>query len=245
MAQPESPISIAGIIRDRVAEGGERVWRFDDFSDLPALGVAQSLSRMARTGDIERLGRGVYYRGRKTGFGPSRPAPDTLFKIAVKDTPVFPAGLSAAHRLGFTTQVPATIEISTTALHLSRRWIGIATRVRTGRPTAWQDLSEMEGALLEFLRDGGDHSELNVAETHRKTLDALRTPGRFERLAGIAQTEPPRVRALLGALGEILGVSPELTDPLRQSLNRLSRFDFGRFQSLPNAHRWQAKVAPQ
>jgi len=243
MAYSESSVSIAGTIRDRVAEGGERVWRFDDFADLPSIGVAQSLSRMARTGEIERLGRGIYYRGRKTRLGPSRPTPDMLFSLAVSDNPIFPAGLSAANCLGFTTQIPAKVDVSTTAIRLVRPSLGNSTRVRTGRPTAWKTLSETDGALLEFLRDGGVYSEFNDSETYRMTLHSLGTAGCFDRIAGVAESEPPRVRALLGALGEILGVSSDAIETLKQSLNPLSRFDFGRFNNLPNARRWQGQAA--
>jgi hypothetical protein len=53
--------------------------------------------------------------------------------------------------------------------------------------------------------------------------------------------EPPRVRAMLGALGEELSISSRLLDELRGSLNPLSRYDFGRLESLRYAKQWQAK----
>lgn len=69
----------------------------------------------------------------------------------------------------------------------------------------------------------------------------LREEGRYLRLAEVADTEPPRVRALLGALGEQLGGHPKVVSQLLDSLNPLSRFDFGLFTGLPNAKAWQAK----
>lgn len=48
-------------------------------------------------------------------------------------------------------------------------------------------------------------------------------------------------RAMLGALGEELDMSPRLLDQLQRSLNPLSRFDFGRLSSLRHARQWQAK----
>lgn len=63
----------------------------------------------------------------------------------------------------------------------------------------------------------------------------------YRRLAAVAGTEPPRVRAILGALGEQLGRPTRELDRLRASLNPSSRFDFGMFTDLPNARAWQAK----
>jgi hypothetical protein len=57
----------------------------------------------------------------------------------------------------------------------------------------------------------------------------------------VAFTEPPRVRAIIGALLELSNVAQSTVEPLKKSLNPLSKFDFGLFTELPNAHQWQAK----
>jgi hypothetical protein len=64
---------------------------------------------------------------------------------------------------------------------------------------------------------------------------------RLWKMASAALAEPPRVRAMLGALLEWSSFPEALFAPLRGSLNPLSRFDFGLFAALPNAKRWQAK----
>ena len=60
------------MVRQRIERGGERLWRLQDFRDLPFTAVAQALSRLTRKGMIERLSKGVYYRTRDTPFGKSR-----------------------------------------------------------------------------------------------------------------------------------------------------------------------------
>jgi hypothetical protein len=60
---------VATAVRLRIERGGERLWRLEDFRDLPFPAVAQALSRMARAGTIERLSKGTYYRSRETAFG--------------------------------------------------------------------------------------------------------------------------------------------------------------------------------
>ena len=63
----------------------------------------------------------------------------------------------------------------------------------------------------------------------------------FERLIVIADAKPPRVRAMLGAIGQELSKSRQQLQQLRQNLNPISRFDFGILRNLCYAKEWQAK----
>ena len=124
---------------------------------------------------------------------------------------------------------------------LPRKLVGTGTVVHTRRPEAWARLSESDAALLDFLRRKAKSTELSPEATARKVLGLLSEEGRFERLYKVARFEPPRVRAMLGALGQQLGKNPKALEKLRASLNPLSRFDFGPLAGLPFARDWQAK----
>jgi hypothetical protein len=239
-ARPKSRRTTA-LIRQRIERGGERLWRLEDFRDLPFSAVAQALSRLTREGAVERLSKGVYYRNRETVFGKSRPNPTAIRSLASRRKTVFPSGIAAANLLGFTTQMATQGEIASSAGSLPRKLIGNETVIHTRRPEAWASLSEIDAALLDFLRRGGRFSELSQAETIRKTLALLSAQKCFDQLLKIADSEPPRVRAMLGALVERLGTSPKALRQLRTYLNPFSRFDFGLFAGLPNARSWQAK----
>jgi hypothetical protein len=230
-----------GLVRHRVKRGGERLWRLEDFKDLPFTAVAQALSRLTRSGELDRLSKGLYYRPRRTAFGKSHPNPTAIQKLAMRRKPMFASGTAAANLLGFTTQSPGRSEIATSAGSLPRKLVGQNTLIRTRRPAAWAHLPQEDAALLDFLRQAGKSSELSSEATVQRMLAFLSTDGRFERLLKVAQTEPPRVRAMLGALGEELGKEPNLLQHLRNSLNPLSRFDFGMFASLRFAQKWQVK----
>ena len=210
------PLGVASTVRARIERGGERLWRLEDFRDMSGTAVAQALSRLTRGNQIERLSKGTYYRGRQTTFGISRPNPSSIQQLAGRGKSMFPAGLAAANLLGFTTQNPARVELATNASSLPRK-------------------------LLDFLRTGGRTSERSPQATIRRTLELLSEAGRYRRLTDIGDAEPPRVRALLGALGEHIGKHPKAVTQLRGSLNPLSRFDFGVFVAMPNAKAWQAK----
>jgi predicted transcriptional regulator of viral defense system len=242
---PPKPRGVMGLVRQRIEQGGERVWRLEDFRDLPFAAVAQALSRLSRVGAIERLSKGVYYRGRQTAFGKSRPNPTAIQELAGRRKPVFPSGIAAANALGFTTQNARTGEIATSATSLPRKLIGQDTVIHTRRPEAWARLSQADAAFLDFLRHAGKSSELPPNETIRRTLDLLSERGRFERLLKVADTEPPRVRALLGAMGQQLGKDPSALRHLRETLNPFSRFDFGILAGLQHAREWQAKKRRQ
>jgi hypothetical protein len=229
--------SAASVVRDRVARGGARYWKHTDFADLPPSAVATTLSRLAGEGTLKRVGKGVYYRQAPTSFGMSVPG-GSATTAQLLGAPVHPAGLSAANFLGLSTQNPARPEYATPASFPPTALRD--ARVHTGRPPQRASLSAEDGAVLEILRERARSSDLSPQRTAERLKRLLGEPDRFERVAEAAMTEPPRVRAMLGALGQEAGVSGELLNGLRGSLNPLSRFDFGVLSTLRHAREWQA-----
>lgn len=234
-------VSVAENVRKQVEAEGERLWRFTDFENLPFTAVAKILSRLCQQGIIQRLSKGLYYRSQQTVFGSSIPSPNQIYSLGIKRKGVFPAGVAAANLLGFTTQNAAKPEIATYRLSLPRLMVGKKTIIHTRRPESWKELSEKDATLLDFLRQGGKTSELSPDETVQKLLKYFREKGQFERLAQIAESEPPRVRAILGAIGQELRCKKRLLISLKDSLNSLSKFDFGNLIALKYAKEWQAK----
>src|SRR5580658_2919388 len=79
-------------------------------------------------------------------------------------------------------------------------------KVRTRRPSSRATLDSSDGALLELLRDRARFSDLSPQQTVKRLTAMLADTKRFSRLASAALSEPPRVRAMLGALGEQAGM---------------------------------------
>lgn len=236
---PEVPgRSVAATVRDRVTHGKADYWRYSDFADLPASAVAMTLSRMAAEGVLNRVGKGVYYRPHPTAFGASGPAASAVAAQTLR-APVHPAGLNAANVLGLTTQNPRRPEYATPA-SAPPQALGNAI-VHTGRPASRVGLSAEDGAILETLRERARNSDLSPQQTIGRLRRLLADEDRFRTLAAVAIEEPPRVRAMLGALGQEFGMPESVLAPLRASLNPLSRFDFGALDSLRSARQWQAK----
>lgn len=228
-------------VRQRIEAGGERVWRLADFQGMPFTAVAQTLSRLTKNGMIQRLGKGLYFRPRQTTFGLSKPNQAMIRTLPIRQRGVFPAGIAAANMLGFTTQNTGRVELATNGTSLPRLIVGNDAIIHTRRPESWRELSTEDAAILDFMRNRGESSELSDDETALKLIAHFREKGRFNRIFKIAMSEPPRVRAMLGAIGETLRRPQSQRNTLRESLNPLSRFDFGRLGALDYASNWQMK----
>jgi hypothetical protein len=105
--------SVQDTILDRIRRHGRgRVFIPKDFLDLGSRDAAdQSLSRLVRSGDILRLGRGLYHYPRmnqRLGI-PLGPDLDEIAEALARQTGsrVVPSGAVAANLLGLSTQVPA------------------------------------------------------------------------------------------------------------------------------------------
>jgi len=193
---------------------------------------------MSREGELQRISKGVYYRPVQTSLGPSIAGASAAAAQTLR-APVHPAGLSAANALGLTTQNPGKPVFATPAPKPPTALRNAI--VHTGRPSERVKLSSKEGAILEILWERARSSDLPAEETVRRLEAAISDEDSFARLATAALAEPPRVRAMLGALGEELQMPPRLLKRLRASLNPLSRFDFGPLRVLRTASEWQAK----
>ena len=105
--------TIQDTILDRIrGQGRGKVFTPKDFLDLGSRDAAdQSLSRLVKGGEIQRLGRGLYHFPRineRLGI-PIGPDLDEIADALARQTGsrVVPSGAVAANRLGLSTQVPA------------------------------------------------------------------------------------------------------------------------------------------
>lgn len=233
------------VIRERIERGGERLWRFSDFDNLPFTAVAQTLSRFTRRGTLRRVGKGIYYHGPEATLGKRPPNQATIKKLLAENKPVSSAGLPAANLLGFTkpyaSQNSPQGEIAPPAPSSPSKLVADPSVTHARWPQSWRSLSPTDTAFLDILRRRGAPSELSTPQTILRILELASEDGRFERLLKVAHHEPPRVRAMLGAIGQQLGKNPMSLKKLRATLHPVSTYDFGRLKGLEHALAWQAK----
>ena len=100
----------------RVAASPDEVWTPGDFADLGGrAAVDKTLQRLATAGDLRRIDRGLYDRPRKNDLTGCRTVPDyraVIRAVTRRDhARAVIDGMTAANELGFTTAVPARIEV--------------------------------------------------------------------------------------------------------------------------------------
>ncbi len=142
--------SVAGTVRHRVERARPGTFfRRRDFEGTDRA-VESALSRLVAEGELVRVRRGLYWRGKTTRFGMTHPSVlETA--VAVGGPGTGPAGVAAAQLLGLTTQVPATVEVAVPG-KVPDPMRGVRFR---SRPYSRRErrLTPVEIAVLEVLRD--------------------------------------------------------------------------------------------
>jgi len=200
-----SRTSIALAIRKQVLPSRDRFWRPEDFDASPDA-VAKALSRLAKTGELRHVRRGLYWRGAPTRLGMAPPPPDRFANEIIGGPGTGPAGWSAALALGLSTQVPRRETIAVPgriprnpgAIHFVSRAASTKRRDERLRP--------VEVALLEVLRDWDAIVEVPTSDAVGR-IERLADTGliRLDRLVRASTTEPPPVRERLRDLLDALG----------------------------------------
>lgn len=162
--------SIASVVRDKaLASPTGSFLRRKDFEGSDRA-VESALSRLSLAGELVRVRRGLYYRGKPTRFGMTRPS---LLEaaIAVGGTGSGPAGVSAAHLLGLTTQVPGIVEVAVPG-KVPDPMPGVRFRLRPFERRELR-LQPIEVAVIEVMRDPGSIED-SVEEIRQRLTDLIR-----------------------------------------------------------------------
>ncbi len=120
---------------------------------------------------------------------------------------------------------------------------GIPLRT-VSRPLSEQKgISEEERTVLDALRNLRRIPDTDPEKAIDRIKSLVRTNRlNFGRLSRFAAVEPPRVRALLGAIGEDLKCNTKAIEKLRRSINPLSLYKIsGASKALKHAKGWRIK----
>jgi len=237
-------MSVARTVLNRIKRGGEdRLWTYKDFADLPSLAVAAALSRLTKRGRIRRVQKGVYYVPRVTRFGTTNPdLPSVVAAVLTRRGIAWsPTGHAAYNRLGLTTQVSPT-----TTFAVSRKvrlaFAGPNTKLSVRPAAAVRSASADERAVLDALRDVRWIPDTTPENVIARISDLFRSNRiSFERVAHFARREPPRVRAVLGAIGSSIVADRNILEELKGSLNPMTHFSLGLSDKLATAREWNIR----
>ncbi len=204
-----SDSSVAPEVRKRVVRSRDRFWRPEDFPGSPDA-VAKALSRMAHTGELRRVRRGLYWRGAPTRLGMAPPPSDRYVHKVIGSPGTGPAGWSAGLALGLSTQVPRRETIAVPGR--APRDPGAVNFVSRAASTKRRDerLRPHEVALLEVLRDWNTFVEVPTGTAVERIAGLADSKAlRLDRIVRASTTEPPRVRERLRHLLDAIGRSSD------------------------------------
>jgi hypothetical protein len=138
-------------------QGRGKVFIPKDFLDLGSRDAAdQALFRLARSGTIERLGRGLYHypwMNERLGI-PLGPDLDEIAEALARQTGsrVVPSGAVAANRLGLSTQVPAKPVYLTDGRTRQVRVGNTTIQIRHAAPKELPAGTRMSAMVFQALR---------------------------------------------------------------------------------------------
>lgn len=188
------------ILARALASGRGSVFTPSDFLDLAERPtIDQALSRLASSGKLRRLARGLYDLPKlHPRLGPLSPDPDDVARALARETSskVQIAGARAAHLLGLTTQVPAQSNYLTDGP--SRRVV-LGKRVVDLRHASPKHLilpGSAAGTIVQALRHLGPTRADDVAQIAARSLSVTDK----KRLAASVRQAPAWMRPALLAI---------------------------------------------
>ncbi|HNX60983.1 MAG TPA: DUF6088 family protein, partial [Spirochaetota bacterium] len=224
---------------DRLSPGA--IIRHSDFHLPPdkQMALAKTLSRMSKKGQIERLEKGLYYKPKKTAFGPVRPSEREILTAIIKEKKGYITDTAAANAIGATTQVSKEIVIASKSYQPPRKIAGLTIRYR--RATIQSASASVEVLqILDSLRIIKRIPGSSVGEALTSIIAKLESlsPKTRKELVSCAKEYNPSVRALIGAIISARFASLDISF-LKSSLNPLSVYKIGVSQDiLPNKKDW-------
>ncbi len=204
--------------------------------------AAKALSRLVADGVIRRYKKGVFYKPQQTAFGELEPREDELLKkyLFKNDSQVaYITGVRLYNEFGLTTQISNVVRLASRDKVIKTKVGNLVVKpARSYVPVTEKNVPLLQ--LLDVIKDFKNIPDMD------KNKGAIFLKERIEKLPetdknkliDFAKAYPPKVRALLGAILEVLSLN-ELSTSLKQSINFLSSFKFGISEStLPTLSNW-------
>ena len=202
--------------------------------------ATKAMERLIKSGVISRAAAGLFYKPKKTVFGNLMPEEQDLLKpylFAGGKRVAYITGNLLYNQMGLTTQVPKNVKVASR----DRRLETSIGRMKVTSVKSKVDISEENYRYLEILdalKDLKTIPDVNINSALKLLKARITELGDNELLGKLALTYPPRVRALTGALMELIG-ERKATEFLKQSLNPLSRYQIGLNEDhLPTLKNW-------
>lgn len=201
--------------------------------------IAQALHRLNIKEKIGKIGRGIYFKPRKTRFGILKPSQEQILSYLMREGDRYVTGLGVYNALGLTTQVPNVITMAANYRKKPQQFGNIRIEyVITKHEIKQEDVPLFQ--LLDAVRDIKMIPDQDIRMKIRILLNHLKKLGESSRrrLFQLALKYRPATRALVGAMGEYLGERKAVAF-LKESLNRITKYRLEIPQEvLPTQQNW-------
>lgn len=173
--------------------------------------VDQALSRLARSGEIRRLGRGIYdYPQTSPRLGVLTPPPEAIAQALARQEGVHlqASGARAANALGLTTQVPGRLTFLTDGTPRSRRIGRQVIELKRAAPKKLRGAGTVAGTVLQAIRYLGPEGLTN--ETVQQ-LSRILSPRDKRELRSVISAAPGWARPTIERVARSETVAPQST----------------------------------
>lgn len=231
----------SGLVRSRVnsVKAGQLIdYKSLGFASDQMEAVAQTLSRLFKTGKIKRLSKGVYYKPQQTPFGFLQPSEDIILQRYLKDGYI--TGVGAYNQMGLTTQTPYVVKIAiekrkspVTVGGLTIKFITSSAKINAKTKPILP--------IIDAIKDIKRIPDANINTSLQVLKDKVKKMSEDQRsvLAKAAMDYNAATRAVAGALLESTKEMKVLSLELKKSLNALTKFKLGVDSNvLPNKSNW-------
>ena len=207
--------------------------------------IIKHLNRMAKSGKINKLSKGKYYKPQESVFGNLMPEQYQIVKDLLEGEGRmrigYITGFSIYNALGFSTQLSNTIQIGKqqTRPKLKRGRFNIAF-IKQRNTINIENIPLLQ--LLDVIRFIKKIPDTTVDDSCKRLLTLLKElqPEQKKQIIKLAFKYGPGVRALLGALLSSLKIKDEiLLKDLFESLNPITNYKIPVSEKiLPTAKKW-------
>ncbi len=207
--------------------------------------IIKSLNRMAKSGRINKLSKGRYYKPESNVFGNLLPDQSQVVKdLLEKDGKLigYITGYGIYNRLGLTTQVSNTIQIGRNEPRPAfKRGNYTIAFVKQKNAITKESIPLLQ--LLDAVRNIKKIPGTDIISACKRLLTIIKDlPGNdIVNMVRLAQKYPPATRALLGALLEQSG-NGSSAESLKRTLNPITVYKLsGANKVLTSAENWNIK----
>lgn len=207
------------------------------------IAASKALSRLVDKGVIKRAKKGFYYKPKITVFGEVKPREDAILSTYLFDNKkqvAYITGTRLYNRLGLTTQISTSIRIASSDKQVKGKVGNVIVKPAKSYVKVTNDnVTYLE--LLDVIKDLNSIPDLEKSDGLlylKKTISSYDS-SKTKKLVSYGILYPPKVRALLGALLEVIDANGSAYQTLKKTINPSSSYEFGiSTKLLPTANSW-------